>query len=204
MHSIDIQLRRGELRAAAALPQLIDGAALRPPEYRLKQRPNGVWAIFEGAKYVKTTGLRDRPMAEEFLEIFRLQQDARREGIVDARYVQADMIAAYYLEQIPAAAAGVRRNDTRRLRRLRPEIEGKRLCDLTGATVAAIVKRMLERYAPSTGPGLVPGVAHRDPGLLPRSRHAADHAVRRADAAAGLRPRTHGGGAGPDPALGPR
>jgi hypothetical protein len=56
MHAVNSELRRGELRAAAALPQLIDGAALGPPEYRLKQRPNGVWAIFEGAKYVKTTG----------------------------------------------------------------------------------------------------------------------------------------------------
>jgi hypothetical protein len=150
MPSIDIQLRRGELRAAAALPQLIDGAALGPPEYRLKQRPNGVWAIFEGAKYVKTTGLRDRLMAGEFLEIFRLQQEARSEGIIDARYVQADVIAGYYLEQIPTAAAGVRRNDTHRLRRLRPEFDGKLLFDLTGAAVAAIEKRVLERYKPST------------------------------------------------------
>jgi hypothetical protein len=204
MHAVNSELRRGELRAAAALPQLIEGAALGPPEYRLKQRPNGVWAIFEGAKYVKTTGLRDRLMAGEFLEIFRLQQEARSEGIIDARYVQADVIAGYYLEQIPAGRG--RRPPQRHPPaeavaarvRWQAAVRPHRGCG-RGDREARAGALQAEH-----GPGFVPGAAHRDPGLLPGSRHTANHAVRGADAAAGLRPRAHGGAAEPGSALGPR
>ncbi len=150
MHHVNEQLRRGALRAAAALPQVIDGDDIRPPEYHLKPRPNGVFAVFRGSTYVKTTKCRDRAMAGAFLRLYVLQQQARREGEIDARYAPVPEIVAYYLESIPAGKTQVRRCDTHRPNRLKPYLEGKRLVDLTGAAVAAIEKKMLATLRPAT------------------------------------------------------
>jgi integrase len=150
MKSVLKQLRRGEREAASKLPQVIDGDRLHDRELSLKKRPNGVWAVFRGSVYVKSSGTKDEAKARLFLTVYELQLEAREEGIVDPRYVQASEIVAYYLSQIPAQDMGVRKFATDALKRLKPHLDGKRLLDMNGAAIAAIERKLLETYRPLT------------------------------------------------------
>jgi hypothetical protein len=91
MRSVLKQLRRGEREAASRLPQVIDGDALTGKALKLKERPNGKWAIHRGAHFLKSTGTRDLAEAQTYLKIFELQLEAKEDGIVEPRYVQASV-----------------------------------------------------------------------------------------------------------------
>jgi integrase len=150
MRAIKNQLRQAALEGAAKLPQIVDGDALGKKDLTLKERPNGVWAVFRGSVYLKSSNTRNRAEAELFLKVYRLQLEAREEGIVDARYARMPEIVAYYMGQIPAGKINVRRNAVSRLARLKPYLAGKRLIDMNGVAVAEIEKKMLETYKPGT------------------------------------------------------
>jgi integrase len=150
MDHVQTVLDRSGLHGAASLPQVADGDGLGKPKYKLKQRPNGKWAIFEGWRYLKSCKTRDRVEADRAIAIFELQQEAKREGIVDARWSDVIAIFDHYLEQIPDTKPGVRRNDTHRLKRLREHVAGLRLFQLNGQAVKKITKLMAKRYAAST------------------------------------------------------
>jgi len=117
MRSVLKQLRRGEREAASRLPQVIDGDALKK-ELRLKERPNGKWAVCRGSVFLKSTGTRDLAKAETFLKIYELQLEAREEGIVEPRYAQSAEIVPTTCRRFPAADAGVRKFATDSLKRL--------------------------------------------------------------------------------------
>lgn len=149
-NQLDAARRRGELLAAAAMPPVVDGGApaLRPPEYRLKRQPNRTWAIYQGHRYVKGTKTKDYAEAQQALDVYELQQEAEREGIVNVPNSEALAVTAYYVAQIPAAAGSrMRRDAVDRLQRIEPHLAGLRLRDLKGDKIAAIEKAMLASYA---------------------------------------------------------
>jgi integrase len=150
MDMIHSQLRQGEREAASRMAQVIDGDRLHDRELSLKQRPNGVWAVFRGSVYLKSSGTRDEAKARTFLKVYELQTEARKQGLIDPRFVQASEIAAYYLAQIPESDAFARRQVIASLNRLKPYLPGKRLIDMNGAAIVAIEKAMLETYAPTS------------------------------------------------------
>lgn len=152
MQFIEDQLRRGTLTAAAALPQLTNGGAakLRPPKIHLRLRPNKMLAIYNGGDYQMSTGTRDPEEADRVLNLFRLQDEAKRAGIIDARNVQLSTISQFYLDQLSPERRTAIRTAKCRMKQLAPYIQGLRLGELTGDRVVAIEKELRKRYAVHT------------------------------------------------------
>jgi integrase len=150
MDRVTTILERDGLRGAASLPQVEDGDVLAPKKFRLKVRPNGKWAIYEGWRMLKSCKTRDFAVAETRFKLFLKQREAKAEGVIDPRWSNVIAIFDHYIGQIPDDKPGVLRNDTLRLKRLRGHVAGLRLFQLNGAAVKKITKEMAKRYAAST------------------------------------------------------
>src|SRR5579862_1621891 len=143
MDDLSIQLRRGELAAAAALPQLASGDGLGRGELRLRLRSHGMWAVYRDGDYEKSTGTRDATEAREFLRLYALQEEARSDGLHDARYAPATEICDYHAAVGSATCGPVRaRNIRARVGRLRPHVVGLRVWQIDGARIACIMAAM--------------------------------------------------------------
>ncbi|QUS37825.1 hypothetical protein RPMA_02310 [Tardiphaga alba] len=147
MTFVQSELRRGGLSAAAAFPQVVDGE--KPDHFNLFQRKSGIYVIRNHSVYVKSCKTRDKQKAEDAFMLFGMQTEARQEGIFDPRRTLCTDIMDYHVSQISGDATHALKNDTERLGRLRPHIEGMKLGALTGKVFAAIERRMRRTYAAS-------------------------------------------------------
>lgn len=141
--------RRGARQAAAALPQLAEGFAFDDKVLRLVERPNGYYALYRGGEYLKSTRTKNRKKAQAFLEVWKIQEEALEEGMVDVRQALAETVIDEYLEAIPLDEEGARRLGEDRLGRFRPFVEGKRVRDLAGKGMVAVEQEMRKIYAHS-------------------------------------------------------
>jgi integrase len=160
MDMVTDQLRRGrrhgELMAAASLRSVerYGAPALAPPTYRLKRRPNGMWAIFCGHAYVDSTRTRNRRKAKRALIVYTLQQEAKRARIQGVANADAIEIVDYYESQIPEGTRALVDARTR-LNRLRPYLKGKTLPDLNGAFIKMVTKKLAKIYAAGSIYGII-------------------------------------------------
>ena len=116
-------LRRGKLLAASSLSP-VEEEGIGAGRFRKKQRPNEYWAIFNGGRYVVTTGTKDEQEAQDFLEVYKAQAEAKREGQLDVRFADAtEVIDAFVAKKgRPAATQG---QIERGMHFLRPFVAGK-------------------------------------------------------------------------------
>ncbi|MGH7069418.1 MAG: tyrosine-type recombinase/integrase [Acetobacteraceae bacterium] len=128
--------RRAELMVSTPMPE-------PEPEYELRQRqPHGTWCIWDRSTYVVSTRTKNKTKAEDFFARFKRHQDAKRLGLVDARYADATEICDYFEAQIPLDKPKRLRDVKYRLARLRPYIKGRELRQLDGAKVNTVMAAM--------------------------------------------------------------
>ncbi len=149
MDFITEELHNGVLEKAASMPQVIDGDKLKPKALKLKQRPNGVWAVHKGSVYLKGLGTEDHGEATILFDLYKHQLEARKKGIREPKFADAIQVVDHHLKQIPSGKKNAIRNDTERLKRMRPYLKGKRIIDLDGEWANATEEAMLDEYAAS-------------------------------------------------------
>lgn len=116
-------VRRGKLLASTSLaPVEQDGVAAG--DFRLKQRPNGKWAVFDGGVYVVSTKTRDLEKAEDFLEVYAAQAEAKREGVLDVRFADATEVVDDFIA-VKGRPAETQGQIERGMRFLKPFVAGK-------------------------------------------------------------------------------
>jgi integrase len=146
MNHIDREMREAKMRTAVKLPSLIDGEKLRQPKYEVRRRPSQYLAVFADSVYVATTGTKDEKEALQFLDIYRLQQEARAENIIDCRKADAVAILDHRIRTAAPERAGYR-SACDGLRRLKPYLEGRRLRQLNDDWAAETEEEMLATYS---------------------------------------------------------
>lgn len=145
MKAIQSELHRAKLKAAATMPQVIDGEDIRPPKYEVRPRPSGYWAIFRNNCYVVTTRTTDEALAEDFLELYVLQEEAKKK-VVEPRNFDAAEIVDYAIRTYPTKKKLSRQVVVSVLKALRPHVEGLKLQDLDGDWLVETQEKMLETY----------------------------------------------------------
>jgi integrase len=145
MNHIQSELHDAKVKAAAAMPQVIDGEDIRPPKYEIRMRPSGYWAVFRNNRYVVTTKTMDEALADEFLELYRLQNEAKNKKIVEPRNFDAAEILDYAIRTYPKKKRS-RQVVVSVLNAVRPYVAGRRLQDLNGDWLLETEEKMLEKY----------------------------------------------------------
>lgn len=153
MPSLLEQLRRGErlgaLRTAASLPQIASGFLPQEEEVVVKKRQERNLELWRGSTYLGSLGTRDPAKADELRHCYVYQEEARGEGVVDARQSLATDVIDDYLDGIPLEDEGARALGKERLERIRGYVEDKRIADLAGKGMVAVEREMRKVYAHS-------------------------------------------------------
>jgi hypothetical protein len=116
-------VHRGRLLAATSLAP-VEQEGVEAGNFRIKQRPNGVYAVFDGGTYVVTTGTRDAAKAQDFLELYAAQAEARKEGQLDVRFADATGVVDAFLA-LKGRPAKTQGQIKRSMRLLKPFVAGK-------------------------------------------------------------------------------
>ena len=118
-------VRRGRLLAATSLAP-VEEEGVNAGNFRLKMRPNGRWAVFDGGVYLVSTKTRDREQAQDFLEVYSAQAEAKREGVLDVRFADATAVVDGFVK-VKGRSRAAQTTLRNALDRLRPFIAGKRV-----------------------------------------------------------------------------
>jgi integrase len=144
MNYIQRELHDAKVKAAASMPQIADGEDIRAPKYELRLRKSGYWALFLNNRYLTSTKTKNRIEAEQFLEIMLLQEEAKRDSIVDIRRAKATDIVDFAIRTYPKSKKKSRRVIVCVLQHVRTRVEGLRLQDLNGDWLLETEEKMLE------------------------------------------------------------
>jgi integrase len=140
------ELHDAEVVRSASMAQVAAKDDNRPPKYEVRKRPNGVYAIFRNNCYLVTTKTRDEALAEEILDLHKLQDEAKSRKIVDARFVLATVVLDYRRRTYSKKRVKSRRVLESTIKALRPYLEGLRVQDLDGDWLAETEEAMLKEY----------------------------------------------------------
>lgn len=146
MNHIQSELHAAKVKAAAAMAQLANGEDIRPPRFDIRMRPSGYWALFRDKCYVCTTRTKDQRVANEFMELYALQDEAKNKKIVEPRNFDVAEIVDYAIRTYPAKKKRSRHVVVTVLTTIRPYVEGRRLQDLNGDWLLETEEKMLEKY----------------------------------------------------------
>jgi integrase len=130
MNYLKNQLREAMVRASASAPQIAEGEKI--PKFSLVMRPSGKFAVYMDSTYLITTGTGDPVKAEEKRLYCELQDEARRQGIVDIRRAVVTDIIDFAIRTYPKKKKKSRRVIVCVLQKVRKHVEGLRLQDLNG------------------------------------------------------------------------
>ncbi|BBF94338.1 tyrosine-type recombinase/integrase [Blastochloris tepida] len=122
--------RISDLMNAAALPSIALGEAhlLVEKPHQLVRR-GATWCIYSGSEYVASCHTRDRAEAEQILDLFRRQEEAKRLGIcAPERAPVVDVVIAF----VQSTGGPRRRLVVTQMKWLAEHVAGRRLCDLGG------------------------------------------------------------------------
>ena len=144
MNEIQEAMHDAQIVRSASMPQVADGADYRPPKYEIRERKNGMWAIFRNNCYVRSTGTRDEILARDILDLFRKQDEAKRRRIVDARFALASEVVEYRKRTCPKKNAKSVAVLGSTFKALEKHLEGRRLIELDGDWLLATEEAMLE------------------------------------------------------------
>ncbi|MCA1529461.1 hypothetical protein [Bradyrhizobium yuanmingense] len=134
-----------DLKIAASTPQLADGYDIRAAKYEVRERKNGIYALFRDGCYVVTTRTRDRELAEKFRDLYALQDEAKKKKIIDARFTQATVVIDYRKRTYPKEIkASTRKSVFICLKLIRTYVEGRRLQDLDDEWLADTRDHMID------------------------------------------------------------
>lgn len=146
MNFIQEKLQLAKLKAAASMPQIADGDRLDDPVWEVRERPNGIYAMFRDGAYHKTASTRSKSVAEERLELYLLQDTAKKKRIVDARFADAVEVIDYHLRNYPDDNARTQTNVECCLKLVKPFVKGLRLQDLDKDWLTEVRREMLRDY----------------------------------------------------------
>jgi hypothetical protein len=147
MNVIQSELHNAKLKAAAAMPQVINGEKIRDSKYEKRLRPSRYWAVFQDGIYRVTTGTRDEVLADQVLELYQLQDEAKNRKIVEPRNFDAAEIVDYAIRTYPKKKPRSRRVVVAVLNKVRPYVAGLRLQDLNDDWLIETEEKMLETCA---------------------------------------------------------
>jgi integrase len=123
------ELRDAMLTAAASAPQIAEGEDI--PKFTLVMRPSGRYAVYMNNTYLITARTADPDKAEEKRLFCQLQDQAKREGIVDVRRALVTDIIDFAIRTYPKKKKKSRRVIVCVLEQVRKLVKGLRLQDLT-------------------------------------------------------------------------
>ncbi|MCK1270834.1 MULTISPECIES: tyrosine-type recombinase/integrase [unclassified Bradyrhizobium] len=143
MNFIREEMHDAQVVRSASLPQVADGADYKPTKYEVRERANGMYAIFRDNCYVRSTGTRDKELALDIKDLFKKQDEAKNKKIVDARFALASEVVDYrkrtYRKKEGKSYAVI----TSTFKPLDPYLEGRQLIDLDGDWLLATEEGML-------------------------------------------------------------
>ncbi|WP_164938235.1 tyrosine-type recombinase/integrase [Bradyrhizobium guangzhouense] len=145
MNFFDKKLREAALERAAALPSLLEGE--REPKWSIRMRPSGRYALCKDGEFWESTGLETEPEALSFLENWKLQCAALRDGTVDVRRSSATAIIEHRIKMVhkkKLRSAGVIEST---LKALVPFVEGRQLRHLNDEWLDEAEEGMCENYS---------------------------------------------------------
>jgi integrase len=134
-------VRHGKLAAATSLTPVTDGGGIGAGRFRLKERPNGVYAVFDGGNYVVTTKTRNLDEAQDVIELHRMQAEAKREGQLDVRHAQAAEVMDEFVA-VQGRPSGTQRSIVDAMDRLRPFVDDKLVRQLNGKWLKATMEAL--------------------------------------------------------------
>jgi integrase len=116
-------VRRGKLLASSSLAP-VEQDGVDAGNFRLKERPNGRWAVFDGGTYEVTTRTRNKGEADDFLEVFKAQAEAKREGVLDVRFADATEVMGAFIA-VEGRPRRTQKSIENAFDRLKPFVKGK-------------------------------------------------------------------------------
>lgn len=143
MNHIQSELHAAKVKAAAAMPLVADGEDIRPPRFEIRMRPSGYWALFRNRCYICTTRTKDERLANEFMELYVLQEEAKNKKIVEPRHFDVAEIVDYAIRTYPRKKKRSHHVVVTVLTTIRPYVEGRRLQDLDGDWLIETEEKML-------------------------------------------------------------
>lgn len=121
-------VRRGKLLAATSLAP-VEEEGIEAGNFRLKLRPSGYWAVFDGGVYVVSTKTKDPAKAQAFLDIYKLQAEAKRMGELDVRFADATSVIDAFIT-VKGRPAQTQGQIERGMRFLKPFAAGRKVREL--------------------------------------------------------------------------
>jgi integrase len=87
MNSVDREMHRVAVEAAARMAQLSEGGTFQDPVWVVRPRKDGNWRAFKNGVYWGTTGCKTEAEAKQWRVLMLLQQEAEADGVHDVRRV---------------------------------------------------------------------------------------------------------------------
>ncbi|MEY9881225.1 tyrosine-type recombinase/integrase [Bradyrhizobium sp. USDA 329] len=139
------KLSEAALERAAVLPSLIEGE--REPKWSIRMRPSGYYALCKDGEFFESTGLDTEPAALEFLDTWKLQCEALRDGTVDVRRSSATAIIEHRIKIVHKKKLRGASVIESTLNALKPFVEGRQLRHLNDEWLDEVEEGMCENHS---------------------------------------------------------
>jgi hypothetical protein len=125
MNFFSKKLHEAAMDRVARLPSLLAGE--KEPAWTVAQRPTGYYALFRDGVYFKTTGLKKEEDALAFLDQWKLEREAMRDGTVDVRRSPVPAIIEHRIKMVRKKKLRGAEVIASTLKALLPHVEGRQL-----------------------------------------------------------------------------